>query len=154
MQSWPAGAITNSKEVQYSFVPTTLDLIQLALRACQFLISGEMLSQVLALAVQCAVERSVAVSGKPHAGRQKVETGKHCTKFCWRYKTIQLLYTWILCKRITTSHLTCKEDVKDVDAKHTKRNLVLPDQAMFCTCLSHFGMLHNCYQDREFLRGV
>ena len=36
-------------------------------------------------------------------------------------------------------------------SKIRNADLVSPDHAMFCTHLSHFGMLYNCYHERDFL---
>ena len=62
-----------------------------------------------------------------------------------------VISTQLLCRRIPISHLIQEDDIK-VDIKETKFDLASPDQAMFCTHLSHFGLLYNCYQNRTFLR--
>ena len=39
-----------------------------------------------------------------------------------------------------------------ISSKIHNADLMSPDQAMFCTPLSHFGMVYNCYQERDFYR--
>ena len=46
----------------------------------------------------------------------------HMKYLCWRFKTIQLLYTWTLCNGILMSHLLweCKQRIKDIEVQDTK----------------------------------
>ena len=88
---------------------------------------------------------------------------------CWRYKKIWMLSTWTFCKRIwDTSRFNCYLlglSVKGFEcvvgyenAKATSKlmskienlDLLSLDQAMFCTHLSHFGILYNRYQEYNF----